>query len=178
MHNISKQSIYLLESVACFLEIIDKASHVAQTMANSGVIYPSSHELISYNRTAVHATQLRLTSLDKRINNLISLSFNLVTQSDSRILKVDSKLMILIALITIIFLPTNTIASIFSGPFFDSVFRATNDTSQPDQLFMLSQFWLFWAIAVPITTFVLFLGWWYFQRVKKELLHGRQEIGR
>src|ERR1700761_7768173 len=35
---------------------------------------------IKYRHTMFHSTQARLTSLDKRIHNLIQLSYNLVTQ--------------------------------------------------------------------------------------------------
>lgn len=174
LHNISKQSIYLSESVTAFLGIIDRMTATIEMYASKNENLLPSHQLMLYHRSAVHLIQIRLTSLDRRINNLIGLSFNLVTRSDSRTLKVDSKLMILIALVTMIFLPTNTIASIFSGPFFEAHFQASTGDASTDRLFMLTQFWLFWAISVPITGVILCFGWWYFRSVKKEVLrvHG------
>jgi Mg2+ and Co2+ transporter CorA len=51
--------------------------------------------------------------------NVISLSFNLVTQQDSRIMQDDSNAMKAIAVLTLIFLPATGISSVFSMPFFE-----------------------------------------------------------
>jgi hypothetical protein len=131
---------------------------------------PTEDELFSYHLSAVNGTRTRLFSLDRRISNLITLAFNLVTQSDSRTLKVDSKLMILIALVTMIFLPTNTIAAIFASPFFTSKFQGLDADVKQDELHMLSEFWLFWAVATPITAMIMIMSWIYWQHVKRDIL--------
>jgi hypothetical protein len=128
--------------------------------------------MLLYNQSAVKATRARLISLDKRINNLIALSFNLVTQSDSRTLKADSKLMILIAVVTMVFLPTNTIASIFGSSFFEAELGSSNSSVVGGTLHVLPQFWLFWAVSIPITVLILGLGGLYWQHVKHVHLAG------
>jgi Mg2+ and Co2+ transporter CorA len=167
LHNISKQSIYLLESTSSLLSIIDGLLNTISLSSEQSNL----RDALSYNRSAVNATRTRLISLDKRITNLIALSFNLVTQSDSRTLKADSKLMILIAVVTMVFLPTNTIASIFGSSFFEAQL-ADPASVLGDRLVVLPQFWLFWAVCVPLTGVIMGLGILYWRYVKRVHLAG------
>ena len=83
-------------------------------------------ESLEYRKRCFQSTLLRLHSLEKRMSNVIQLSFNLVTQADSgvmkadsAVLKTDSRAMKFIAFLTLVFLPATGVASVFSTPFFD-----------------------------------------------------------
>ena len=175
LHNILKHAIHLSETSDGLLQICDNLLEIDRPSAIPSQDVPSARELIFYNQTAIHSTSLRLKGLDRRINGLINLSFNLVTQNDSRRIGRDSKRMVMIAIITIVFLPTNTIAAIFSGPFFDAEFETSG--AKLDRLFMLKQFWVFWAIAVPVTAVPLLLGWWYLHGTKRRRGILRPQVG-
>jgi hypothetical protein len=129
------------------------------------------------------------------MSNLIQLSFNLVTQQDSRVaqqislvaqqdsrrLQLDNKLMVLIAVVTLVFLPTTTIASIFGTQFF--VFNQQqhdptgDDNSASDtgiDIVVSRQFWIFWVLVAATTVLVCSLSGAYFHWVKKSSNRGSQ----
>lgn len=110
---------------------------------------------LRYRRRSFHATRLRLQSLEKRMSNMIELSFHLVTQSDSRMMMHDSQAMKVIAVLTFVFFPTTGVASVFSMPYFDIDWR------QPDKLNVASSLWIFWAVTIPLTAVAVmsWVGW-------------------
>lgn len=114
--------------------------------------------------------------MEKRISNLIQLSFNLVAQQDSHGLKVDNKLMMLIAMLTLVFLPTSTIASIFGTQFFAFNQAQSNNRAANTGVDMLvsRQFWIFWVLVVATTVLVCSLSWVYFHRVRRLITGGLQ----
>jgi hypothetical protein len=177
MHNVAKHVLYMRESFEAVSHTVESliASHSGKSWQLNAGQMPSStnsavHRALLYRKGAFHSSSLRLKSMEKRVQNLIQLSFNLVAQQDSRVIQVDSKLMMLIALVTLIFLPSSTIASIFGSQFF--VFNT--DAGKSADLKLSNQFWLFWAISVPVTSLVLLVGWLYFRRMKKDTLGSSQ----
>jgi hypothetical protein len=112
-------------------------------------------DTLEYRKRSFQSTLLRLHSLEKRMSNVIQLSFNLVTQADSTILKTDSRAMKFIAFLTLVFLPATGVASVFSTPFFDV------DWDLPDTeekvLRTARSFWIFWAVVLPLTLVGLLL---------------------
>jgi Mg2+ and Co2+ transporter CorA len=162
LFNYAKHCTHLLESASSMLHTIKRMQLVLQRSVNGQSSTPSK-ELIDYQETLFQGLHSQITSLDKRIQNLIQLSYNLVTQFDSRTIRIDSKLMKVIALITVIFLPANTVAAIFGSEFFSGDFDAD---SGADQLRILKQFWLFWAIVLPLTVFLMAVGYFYWKHVQ------------
>ena len=139
-----------LEAMACKLREPGNGS-LARATASS----------IEYRRRNFHSTLLRLTSLEKRMSNIIQLSFNLVTQadsgvmkSDSAVLKTDSRAMKFIAFLTLVFLPATGVASVFSTPFFDIDWSAEEGKKV---LRTAKSFWVFWAVVLPLTIVGLLL---------------------
>jgi hypothetical protein len=123
---------------------------------------PDAVDTLEYRKRSFQSTLLRLHSLEKRMSNVIQLSFNLVTQADSgvmkadsAILKTDSRAMKFIAFLTLVFLPATGVASVFSTPFFDV------DWDLPDTeekvLRTARSFWIFWAVVLPLTLVGLLL---------------------
>lgn len=107
-----------------------------------------------------HSTSLRLQSVEKRVLNVIQLILLIVPQMDTAILRADSRAMKLIAILTVVFLPVTSIASIFDTPFFDNDY-----SSLAAQLKVTSDFWIFWAVSVPLTVcvWILFVVWYYYR---------------
>jgi hypothetical protein len=124
LHNISKHCTFLNEAVDASIATVETMIlHVNQAQRHiSSPPTKLQTALLSsliYRQNAFRSTQLRLRSLEKRMANVISLSFNLVTQQDSRIMQDDSNAMKAIAVLTLIFLPATGISSVFSMPFFE-----------------------------------------------------------
>ena len=129
----------------------------------NGPLSRATASSIEYRKRNFHSTLLRLTSLEKRMSNIIQLSFNLVTQADSgvmkadsAVLKTDSRAMKFIAFLTLVFLPATGVASVFSTPFFDIDWESS---SQPGErvLRTAESFWIFWAVVLPLTIVGLLL---------------------
>lgn len=158
LHNISKHAVYLQEAVASQMLLVDEI--LTRIERNMGQPYGqqernSVRESLEYRKTLFHSTQLRLNSLQRRIDNVISLAFNLVTQQDSMIMIKDSKILLqdsntmrAIAVITMLFLPGTAVASVMSNTLFDG--------GEVTPLFRVM-----WHIVVPltVTTFVVVYLW-------------------
>lgn len=131
----------------------------------------------------LRSLKMRSQSNTERLRNEINLVFNTVAQYDSKIsvqigqaAQMDSSAMRTISLQTLIFLPATFISvgspiplsypftkteqrqAIFSTSFFN--FTPATDTS-PAQWRISEKFWVFWAIAVPLTvvTICCWLFW-------------------
>jgi len=111
---------------------------------------------LRYCKNQFQSTQLQLRSLEKRMENIIQLAFNLISQHDNRIIQRDSTSMKTIAVMTLLFLPTTTIATIFGTQFFD--FGESSDGSH--RLHISHWFWLF-AILSIVVTMVVYSVWAY-----------------
>lgn len=165
LHDISRGCIFMLESLeGAMLTLETMVDHLRTSRTSSrrrltnAVIHALEHR-----RRTFHSTSMRLSSLDKRIQNIIGLSFNLVTQSDSRVMKADSRAMKVIAVLTLVFLPATGVASIFSMPFFNVDFDGSSQALQAAR-----SFWIFWVVVLPLTALVV-AGWfWWYRSAKRQ----------
>ncbi|KAH8903354.1 hypothetical protein BR93DRAFT_961801 [Coniochaeta sp. PMI_546] len=99
------------------------------------------------------------TQQDNRLNQHIS---NVTTQVALQTQR-DSASMFTLAVVTTIFLPPTFVAGVFGTPFFDTGASASFSVSQ--------HFWVFPAIAVPLTICVLGIWlWWFRRRLQRDRL--------
>ncbi|KAL4875900.1 hypothetical protein BJY04DRAFT_201010 [Aspergillus karnatakaensis] len=96
----------------------------------------SHQELLLQQKNAV-ALKAKSESLNQRLSNEINLGFNLVLQSDSAMMKT-------IAFVSMVYLPGTFVSGVFGTNFFDF------DSPTPGE-WAHSRFWLYWAVAVPLT---------------------------
>ena len=111
----------------------------------------------------------RSASNKERLLNEIQLAFNTVAQYDSRIgveigraAQVDGSAMKTIAFLTLTFFPATFISAVFSMSFF-------NYNPETDEWTMSKKFWVYWAVAIPVTciTGLLWSFWHRFFPPKK-----------
>ncbi|KIW19460.1 hypothetical protein PV08_00032 [Exophiala spinifera] len=156
LHYIAKNIIHIKEAVDAVLRTI---SHIVRAQSEGGVAGTAetrkTNLALHYSESLFESVDLRAISMEKRMQNVINLSFNLVAQKDSSRIKTESSSMHTIALTTLIFLPISTVASIFGSAFFDFNGGNTEDMS------LSRHFWVFWVISVPLTVAVLTV-WIYF----------------
>src|SRR4051812_13141780 len=90
-------------------------------------LHEQVRESLRYRRSLFNSTKLRLTSLQKRVDNMTSLAFNLVTQQDSRLMIRDSASMTIISFITVLFLPTTGVATVVGSQVFTTEFGKASE---------------------------------------------------
>lgn len=158
LHNLAKHNIYLRENCESALTTLDalRDHHKSVIGDHPTLSQEATRQALSYHRTLVQSTERRLCSMDRRIVNIIQLSFNIVTQGDSRLMQSESQSMKTIAIMTLIFMPLSTVASVFGTDFIKI-------KDGPDNHIAVSQdIWLLFLIAVPLTIVVVVI-WrvWY-----------------
>ncbi|KKA29170.1 hypothetical protein TD95_003709 [Thielaviopsis punctulata] len=170
MHVISRHSIHVNETILLTVQslqqIIEKHSDFYRLLASMSIrddgMYVlqnnddfglKAHQKILQSRVrsalknhynAFSALSLRANATQQRLQSEIQLAFNVTTQVDSRAMRN-------ISLLTMVFLPSTFVATIFSTTFF---------SVDNNQWMMNDKFWMFWAFAIPVT--VLVMLWWYF----------------
>jgi hypothetical protein len=167
MHNCAKHIIHIAEAIESCLMVVDSTidnvgKHQTTEQATSREpVLKQLRETLQYRRSLFKSSQLRLNSLQKRIDNAITLSFNLVTQQDSMVMIQDSNSMKVIAVITMIFLPTTGVATVIGSQLFSSQVHKDGETWDVK---LTPLFWTMWWIAIPLTVFVVLLAiiwhWW------------------
>ncbi|KAI9823575.1 MAG: hypothetical protein M1832_002356 [Thelocarpon impressellum] len=165
----------LAKDVIQALEVVEVAIRSITTMqkAHEGIAFDDSEraaaqhaqEAQEYHRMTFQGAATRITTLEKRLNNQINLAFNLVQQRDARTALRDSNSMTSIAILTLVFLPSTAIATIFSMPFFMPEAKESALQISPSLRY-------FWAFSVPIT-FAALLTWY----VIRKMVNRRTEQG-
>jgi Mg2+ and Co2+ transporter CorA len=151
LHNLAKHNIYLRENCESALATLDALrEHHKSVIGNHPT--PSqeiTRQALSYQRTLVQSTERRLCSMDRRIVNIIQLSFNIVTQGDSKLMQSESQSMKTIAVMTLFFMPLSTIAGVFGTEFIKI------EDGPGNHIKVSQDFWLLFLIAVPLTVIVI-----------------------
>jgi Mg2+ and Co2+ transporter CorA len=158
LHNLARHTIYLRENCESALATLGGLYNYHRSVVGDSPT-PSqafTRQALEYRKTLFQSTQRRLESLDKRMSNIIQLSFHLVTQGDSRMMQTENQSMKTIAVMTLFFMPLGTVASIFGTQFMQIQEEA------PYHITVSRDFWLMWLIAVPLTIVVVVI-WrvWY-----------------
>jgi len=161
LHNCAKHVIHLAEAVESMILLTQS---ITSAIAPEEDTTPSLaakqlQESLQYRLSLFRSTQLKTSSLQKRIDNAINLSFNLVTQQDSLLMIQDSQTIRIIALITMIFLPTTGVATVAG-----SQLLVTKWEEGKWDIMATPLFWMTWWIAIPMTvgivSFALVLHYW------------------
>ncbi|KAI4706513.1 hypothetical protein J4E89_008931 [Alternaria sp. Ai002NY15] len=141
LHNLAKHAIYLHENCEAALATLNDlyTHHTALMGTDPNTLQRQTKEALKYRQTLFESTQRRLASLNARISNIIGLSFNIVTQGDSKLMQSENQSMKTIAVMTLWFMPLGTVASIFG-----SQFMKLQD-EWPHHITVSQDFWLMWG---------------------------------
>ncbi|TVY26089.1 hypothetical protein LHYA1_G004280 [Lachnellula hyalina] len=186
MHEIARHVLHSSETIAMAIETMTDITQEHK------LFYKENESLSPATRVASRQTSmafrsqvsilkclsLRSKALEERLKNEINLvAFNTVAQHDSRIAvrigestQVDSASMKTISILGLVFLPGTFICALFSTSFFN--FSPATST-EPQHWRVSEQFWVYWAVALPLTL-VTVAGVLFWQRVyTKETLNRR-----
>jgi hypothetical protein len=119
LHLLVDHMILLLEGASGLLATIDGIieHHDIELLHNPTFVAKKTRDALRYRRRFIQSIVERGTTFDKRIDNMISLFFSHVSLQDSGILMKDSSSLRSIALLTLVFLPVTTVATIFGAEF-------------------------------------------------------------
>jgi Mg2+ and Co2+ transporter CorA len=167
LHNLAKHTTYLRENCDSALATLSglRHHHAAVIGDHPEPAQQFTRQALEYRKTLFQSTQRRLASLDKRMANIIQLSFHLVTQGDSRLMQSESQSMKTIAVMTLIFMPLSTVAGIFGSQFIKL------DEDAPFHIRVSQDFWLLWIIAVPLTVIVIVIWRVWYHDARGRLVH-------
>lgn len=190
LHNLAKHMTHLAEAIQSCSSVAEEILSRVKTAepgpgyglsrtgsgGSSSTLSPNEvhqqlRDCIQYRRSLFQSTNLRLASMQKRVENTINLSFNLVTQQDSVIMIQDSNSMKIIAVITMLFLPTTAVASVVGS----QLFTATKETGtwivEATPLFAVM-----WYITAPLTVVVLILAALWIKYMRQEERENSKEL--
>ncbi|KAL8696062.1 MAG: hypothetical protein Q9201_007843 [Fulgogasparrea decipioides] len=117
----------------------------------------------------LNAQEQKFRHLSLRANIQLTALFNLITQQETRLsisvaqdsrtlaaaTKDDSTAMKTLPAVTVVFLPSTFVAALFSMPLFNW------DTQTAGHSAVSEQFWVYWAVSIPLTfvTLALWFAW-------------------
>lgn len=163
LHVIGKDSIHLIEgfeaSQRLLTSLCEESARRYQSRTGGSTLTSKTELQFQDSLRLFRSTALSLSSIKDRIANITNLSFNLVAQEDSRIMRADSNAMKTIAVVTLVFLPSTLVASVFGSAFFSFNHDTSATTTNTSTIEVSPFFWIFWVVTIPLTLFVL-LGWW------------------
>ena len=118
----------------------------------------ASKESLEYNITLAEAVASHVMGAQERMSLQLDVLYNMVAQMDNRLSAKlsasagrDSVSMKILAFITALFLPGSFVSGMFSMGMFDWQHNADGGV-------ISGRFWIYWAIAIPLTVVTL-LGW-------------------
>lgn len=165
LHYLMKHTIYIretcdsaLSTLECFLAYRDERIGIAPPTP----LQRSTRNALRYQKTLLQSTQVRLLSLDKRMTNVLQLSFHLVTQRDSRLQQSEALSMKTIAVVTLLFMPLGTVAAIFGTQLISM------GDGEAHRIVVSQDFWILWLVAVPVTVIVVVIWrvWYWDERAQ------------
>ncbi|MCJ1371249.1 hypothetical protein MMC20_002464 [Loxospora ochrophaea] len=138
-----------------------------EKMDNHLSLCKSLLQRVVYNQRRA-TTQLAVAyNFAQQKDNMTNLEVAADSRSIAQASKHDSSAMRSIAVLTMVFLPGTAVATIFSMPFF----QVQNGQGQSG--LVANQFWIYWAVTVPLT-FVVLLVWIIWIRWS-QYLHAQQD---
>ena len=162
-----------LQAYAQFLLDLEKRMVADHTFGKIALSLFELEESLAFLRSVITGEEHHFSNLRDRAKSQVNLLFSVVSQQDSILSRKESRLNQIIAssskqdsisvatftFITALFLPGTFIATLFSMTMFDWHPSDDNDPSSPQDSYVSNQFWLFWAISVPLT--MLTIGGWF-----------------
>ncbi|KAF2189291.1 hypothetical protein K469DRAFT_747989 [Zopfia rhizophila CBS 207.26] len=167
LHEIARHAIHVSETLSVALESIKALQQQQQVFSTKHFQghnrWDGTHNHFQFQLRFLHGLLLRSESNKARIQNEITLAFHTAAQRDSRIqvrigeeAKTETMAMKAIAVVTMTFLPATFVASIFSMSFFHF-----DPAESGKESFIVSDgFWMYWALAAPLS--IATLGLWIF----------------
>ncbi|KAK0747329.1 hypothetical protein B0T21DRAFT_397728 [Apiosordaria backusii] len=170
LHLLADYIIMLREGCHGLLTTVDAIvdHYQKHTTINDVVLRNKTHEAFKYRRRLVASTSERAATFEKRINNLTTLFFNHISQQDNAMLMRDSSSVKAIAVVTLVFLPVTTVATVCGSQFFY--------TPSDGGIKMDPTAWIMFGLSAILS--LVLLGTWrfYTQSLEHKFARGRRKV--
>lgn len=100
-------------------------------------------DTLGFQLQIMKSLKWRVQASSERLDGEMNLLYNMLASMDSQVMKS-------ITLLTMIFLPATFICALFSTTFFSFDVKSWK---------VSNQFWIYWAVVVPLTLVVVFMWW-------------------
>ncbi|PVI04460.1 hypothetical protein DM02DRAFT_177767 [Periconia macrospinosa] len=187
MHDTARHAIHSVETLGISVKTLEAMSTHISALSQAGTPH-HDHQIPPRNKVQIHITSqtlmlknflARSESNEKRLQNEISLVYNMIAQRDSKTMtlisesaKLDSSDMRAIALVTMAFLPPTFISAVFSTSFFNYEPAGESSTATWS---VSSEFWIYWVFAIPLTCLTMAF-WMFWERGRNKVWSKGREI--
>ncbi|KAK5135373.1 hypothetical protein LTR08_005315 [Meristemomyces frigidus] len=170
LHELARHAIHTTEMLAMSIEVVSSFALENEALRGENLVVSAGAEAgrkrtgqaLRHYGTLLKSLHLRSQALEARLRNEISLALHVRAQRDSLVAariaeaaRVDSTTMKTISILGLVFLPGTFVSTIFSMSFFNF---SPNPNSEQQQWAVSKDFWIYWAVAVPVT--VATIGIW------------------
>lgn len=166
MHEIARHACHSSETLLVAIETIS-GMHLqyARLQFKSSA---SLGQFFDFQKQMLHGQHARSVAVEARLKNELNLALNLVVQQESaatvrisRAAHSDGAAMRTIAVVTLVFLPSTFVSTIFSTTFF--TFIPSSDGRSASWA-VSGKFWIFWVFSVPLTLLAMGMWLWWQRR--------------
>ncbi|KAJ5835541.1 hypothetical protein N7447_001567 [Penicillium robsamsonii] len=159
LHDIARHISHSKEILDVALDTVDSAIH-DYSMLNEQQPNSSSESACNSRKIqrqlyfaskSIRSTRFRCISLSERLQNEITLAFNIVSQRDSEVSVQlakhslsDNTMMKTVAIVSMVYLPGTFVSGIFGMNFFEF-------NTAKKSLNVSNEFWLYWLVTIALT---------------------------
>ena len=161
MHEIARHTCHSSETLLVAIETISNIHMQYSSFLRNRSLHASSvnlEQIFNFQKQLLKGQHTRSVAIEARLKNELNLALNLVAQQESgAIVRIsqaahsDGAAMRAVAVVTLVFLPSTFVSTIFSTTFFGSGSSSASWT-------VSKKFWIYWVFSVPLT--VVTIGMW------------------
>lgn len=165
MHEIARHACHSSETLLVAIETISKMHKQHNSFQEKRTEHSSSvrlGQLLDFQEQMLRGQHTRSVAVEARLKNELNLALNLVAQQESAaIMRIsqaahrDGEAMRAVAVVTLVFLPSTFVSTLFSTTFF--AFIPGSEGSSASWA-VSEKFWIYWVFSVPLT--VVAMGCW------------------
>ncbi|KAK3986193.1 hypothetical protein QBC44DRAFT_248725 [Cladorrhinum sp. PSN332] len=164
LHTSAKNAIFMVESLDAVIRSVDLAllGHdvLARVPGCKDNVWENTNRRLQHTGELFHSTKLRTVSVQARIKNTVDLAFHINTVHDSQVNIDNSQSVRIISIVGMVFIPFSAVSSIFGTQFFSAAPSPSEEGASASHMDVNPDFWILWAIALPLTFFIIGMWRW------------------
>lgn len=166
MHEVARHACHSSETLLVAIETISKMHKQYSSFQEKRSEHSSSvrlEQFLDFQEQMLRGQHTRSVAVEARLKNELNLALNLVAQQESAAIarisqatQLDGEAQRVVAMITLLFLPSTFVSTLFSTTFFAFV---PGSEGRSASWAVSEKFWIYWVFSVPLT--VIAVGCWY-----------------
>ena len=178
LHDIARHVCHSSETLLVAIETISNMHTQYSSFLKDRSTYASSdrlRQLLDFQKQMFKGQHARSVAIEARLKNELNLAINLVAQQESaatvrisQAARSDGAAMRAVAVVTLLFLPSTFVSTIFSTTFFAFI---PSSEGRPESWAVSERFWVYWVFSVPLTVVAVSTWLWWQQRYGTSTTH-------